>query len=334
MKTKRFCATPKVVLTCLWCVLLVWPTTAKAASTKHHLYKGTATIGMTDLTIGDQCIAVDAHFLDPFLESLESRTTAGKVEFFNAGEKITSFPKEIRVVIRGHISRCGRMNIMSPGSAEADSIMRSLRFRTRWILPGFEKEIEAKTTASPQIVLGPGFWKYAFSVPSESIPLDTHLQIVVASDVGHVEATVSGSLLGSDLFATTSIQTGAADYYDAKLVRSWVELPPSVLSGSTFLEKEIYRMGDRIAPSIAHGFTPQEIQNAARLPRILYIIRLAFSLPEYISHEQDKSPAVTRLLLSFLEHQCEDPELKKSIVETEDYVSAHVHHRDQPKPTR
>lgn len=114
------------------------------------------------------------------------------------------------------------------------------------------------------------------------------------------------------------------DCYDAKLVRSWVELDPLVLQGDTFLEKGIYRSGDRIALGVVHAFTQKELVDPARINRILSITRLSFSQPKYITRSEDKDPAVTRLLLSFLRHQCEDKELIQKIVDTEMYVSAQV----------
>ena len=119
-----------------------------------------------------------------------------------------------------------------------------------------------------------------------------------------------------------SVAAGSAeDSYDSKLVKSWVELQPSVLEGNTFLEKSIYRMGDRIALGIVHAFTPRELVDPDRLPRILSIVRLSFSQPKYISRDQDRDPAVTRLLLSFLENQHQDAKLKKSVTDTESYIS-------------
>ncbi len=136
---------------------------------------------------------------------------------------------------------------------------------------------------------------------------------------------VAGAILMFTFAGLASSDTfGVEDCYDAKLVRSWVELEPSVPQGNSFLEKTIYRRGDKIALGVVHGFTQKELLDPARLSRILSIIRLSFSQPKYITRSQDKDPAVTRLLLSFLQHQCEDKELKQKIVDTEIYVSSQV----------
>jgi len=114
------------------------------------------------------------------------------------------------------------------------------------------------------------------------------------------------------------------DCYDAKLVRSWVELPPWIAQGDSFLEKAIYRSGDRIALGIVHAFGRKELLEPDRLSRVLSIIRLSFSQPKYIARDEDRDPVVSMLLLSLLEHECEDKTAKQNIVDTEVYVSSQV----------
>lgn len=125
-------------------------------------------------------------------------------------------------------------------------------------------------------------------------------------------------------FAFSSAANDSEDCFDSKLVRSWVDLPLSVPEGSTLLEKTIYRSGDRIALGIAHAFTPKELLDPDRLNRIISIVKLSFSQPKYIARDQDKDPAVTRLLLSFLEYQCQDAKLKKNITDAEKYISTQI----------
>jgi hypothetical protein len=122
----------------------------------------------------------------------------------------------------------------------------------------------------------------------------------------------------------TSAKESAKDYYDAQSVRSWVELPAGFAEGNSFLEKYIYRGGDRIALGIVHAFTDEEIMNPERLPKILSIIRLSFSRPTYITRDQDREPAVTKLLLFSLEQRCTDKKLAKDVVDTEIYVQSQV----------
>jgi hypothetical protein len=139
--------------------------------------------------------------------------------------------------------------------------------------------------------------------------------LVLVAALASFMCASSGSLCATD---------AAQDHYDAKLVRSWVELPSGVPEGNSFLEKTIYRSGDRIALGIAHGFTWKELLDPDRLPRVLSIIRLSFSRPNSITDREDRDPAVTMLLLSVLGHECKDEALKQNITETKKYVSTQV----------
>jgi len=134
---------------------------------------------------------------------------------------------------------------------------------------------------------------------------------------------VTGALVVCVLasYASSSSAGRAEDYYDTRLVRSWIELEPSVLEGDAFLGKTIYRSGDRIALGIAHAFSPKELLDPDRLRRILSIVRLSFSRPKYVTRDEDRDPAVTRLLLYFLEQREQDEKLKSLITDTEKYIS-------------
>jgi hypothetical protein len=116
----------------------------------------------------------------------------------------------------------------------------------------------------------------------------------------------------------------ASDCYDGKLVRSWVELPLGFAEGSSFLEKSIYRGGDRIAIGIVQGFTQKELLDSDRLDRVLSLVRLSFSQPRFITRADARNPRVTMLLLYFLEHQFEDKNTQKKIIDTQLYVSSQV----------
>jgi hypothetical protein len=115
------------------------------------------------------------------------------------------------------------------------------------------------------------------------------------------------------------------DSYDVEQVKSWVELPSEDTQGISFIQKAIFWRGDRIALGAVHAFSHKQLLDSERLLRTLSLIRLSFSCPECIQNEADKNPAVTMLLLSFLEHNCSDTGLKKKISETREYVATQVH---------
>jgi hypothetical protein len=114
---------------------------------------------------------------------------------------------------------------------------------------------------------------------------------------------------------------GTEACYDAKWARSVVEMPLGMPGGIWYLDKNVYRSGDRMALGIVHAYTEEELVNPDRVARIISILRLSFSQPKYITRDEDKNPAVTLLLLEFLESQHEDASLEQSIKDTEDYVS-------------
>jgi len=140
------------------------------------------------------------------------------------------------------------------------------------------------------------------------------------------------ALLCNPGIGVSSATTTLEDPYDVKLVKSWVELDPSILEGDSFLEKAIFRRGDRVALAIAYGFRPKQLVEPARVERILSIIRLSFSQPSYITRDQDRDPAVTMLLLSFLKQECNEKELEQQIVNTELYVFSPGIPRERPFP--
>jgi len=107
---------------------------------------------------------------------------------------------------------------------------------------------------------------------------------------------------------------------NAKLVRSWVDLPPGMPEGLSFVEKAVYRSGDRIAVGIVQGFTEAELVDPKRLDRILSVLRLSFSQPQLITNEDDRSPRVTSLLLRFLRNELKGTRMEQRIADTEQYV--------------
>jgi len=126
--------------------------------------------------------------------------------------------------------------------------------------------------------------------------------------------------LGSSLAVAAPVH-GTEDCVDAQLVKSWVELQPGLLDGNTFLQKSVYRSGDSIALGIVQAFTTSELLEPSRTDRIVSIVRLSFSHPEYIARNQDREPAVTMLLLSFLAHEQKDPKLEGRIADVQRAIS-------------
>jgi hypothetical protein len=143
---------------------------------------------------------------------------------------------------------------------------------------------------------------------------------------GFLVALVSVALAGPTV---SSPPKETEDCYRTALTRQWVELSPEDVVGSASLHITVYRSGDRIALGIAHAFSRKEMLDPKRLVRILNIVRVSFSRPYDIEREDDKNPAVTMLLLSVLDHDCGDGELKNKIVQTRKYIVSQLHIRDE-----
>ena len=117
---------------------------------------------------------------------------------------------------------------------------------------------------------------------------------------------------------------------DANIIRKWIDAPSGFPKGSwfpegfSFLEKEIYRSGDRVALGIIRAYTLKDLLDPDRLNRILPVMQLSFSQPEFIVRKEDRNPAVTMLLLFALEHDCKEMRLKEIIKDVESYISSQL----------
>ena len=127
-------------------------------------------------------------------------------------------------------------------------------------------------------------------------------------------------------------------YVDANTIRNWIDGPPGwpkgswYPEGSSFIEKAIYRSGDGIALGIIHAYPLQDLLDPGRLDRILSIMKLSFSQPEFIVRHEDSRPAVTTLLLFALEYGCKETQLKEKIRDAERYISSQqTKHQANPK---
>ena len=115
---------------------------------------------------------------------------------------------------------------------------------------------------------------------------------------------------------------------DSSTVRNWIETPVGFPKGSwhpegsSFVEKQIYRAGDRFALGVVYAYGLKDLIDPDRLDRVLSLIRLSFSKPELIVHKEDENPAVTMVLLFALEHECQDGQWREKIIDTERYVSS------------
>jgi hypothetical protein len=119
------------------------------------------------------------------------------------------------------------------------------------------------------------------------------------------------------LFSTCAAQV-RDDPYSIHLVQSLLQYP--VQQGTGFSEKQVNRLGDRVSIALIKILSEQEMRNPQKIREILPLIRTAFLAPQIITAPEDKKPAVTLLLLSYLESTVQDGILKKEIVDLTDFI--------------
>ena len=146
----------------------------------------------------------------------------------------------------------------------------------------------------------------------------------------------SRAVIGSVLICVAAVHAANSDSdrnpdcYDSKSAMSWVDVFGEAPGGISFQEKTINRSGDRVALGIVNAFTLTEMFEPSRLKHILSVVRVAFDEPSLITRDQDRRPAVTMLLLSYLEHEPSGAGLRQSILETEKYICTQTKYRGSP----
>jgi len=104
---------------------------------------------------------------------------------------------------------------------------------------------------------------------------------------------------------------------DVVAVQALLEQPTGFSSG--FSEKESNRLGDRVAIALQKIFNKQELQSPENIQKFLPVIRSAFLYPELIPKAY-KMPKVTIALLSRLERDVNDAQIKRDISDVRQFV--------------
>jgi hypothetical protein len=97
-------------------------------------------------------------------------------------------------------------------------------------------------------------------------------------------------------------------------------LQSPVLQATGFGEKQVNRLGDRVSIALIKILNEEDLRNPEEVRKILPLIRAAFVAPQIITVPEDKKPAVTLLLLNYLETTVQDGILKKEILDLKDFV--------------
>lgn len=134
-------------------------------------------------------------------------------------------------------------------------------------------------------------------------------------------ASVTLLLCCSILFAGESnVKSKNEDTYSIEIVKLLLQRTQGVAVGA--IEKQKHRLGDRVSIALIKLLDEEALRNGSEVGRYLPIIREAFSRPQLISHEEDRNPQVTLLLLRYLQAEVNDPTLRQEISDTIKFVKS------------
>jgi hypothetical protein len=105
------------------------------------------------------------------------------------------------------------------------------------------------------------------------------------------------------------------DPYSITIVKALLEQPSGF--SSSFSEKQVYRLGDRVSIAVLKIYSENELKDANRIRKFLPLIEEAFRIPNLISIREDQKPRVTLVLLRVLQLEERDANLKKEILRIE-----------------
>src|SRR5215213_9861797 len=127
-----------------------------------------------------------------------------------------------------------------------------------------------------------------------------------------VTAICGTLLIFSSVFAQDKIKEQDEDIYSIKLVKESVKNPDLAL-GFSVTEKHINRLGDRVSIALLKIYDAESLKDPQNIRNYLPIVRAAFVAPRIIRLAEDRKPEVTMFLLTYLEREITDTNLKSQI---------------------
>ncbi len=88
----------------------------------------------------------------------------------------------------------------------------------------------------------------------------------------------------------------------------------------SWTQKRLGRLGDAVGIALLKILSTQDMENSQTVKGLLPIVRDAFTQPDFISVESDKSPKVTLFFLEYLRHNISDAQTLRDIEETIAFV--------------
>ncbi len=115
-------------------------------------------------------------------------------------------------------------------------------------------------------------------------------------------------------------QTEGDDPYDLKLVQANLRIASRGAVELPSVAKNFQRLGDGVSIALLKILDEQELTKPNNVQALLPLIRQSFSYPSIISVGANKKPGVTLFLLSYLQRNISDAEIKREIRETISFV--------------
>lgn len=134
-----------------------------------------------------------------------------------------------------------------------------------------------------------------------------------------VTAIFFALLFISSAVAQDKLRENAEDLYSLRLVKESVKNPDLAL-GFSVTEKHVNRLGDRVSIALLKIYDADDLKDPQNIKKYLPIVRAAFVSPLIVRLAEDRKPKVTLFLLTYLQKEVTDANLKAQISETVEYV--------------
>jgi len=127
-------------------------------------------------------------------------------------------------------------------------------------------------------------------------------------------------LLGfSSALTQDKVKERGEDIYSIRLVKESVKNPDLAL-GFSVTEKHINWLGDRVSIALLKIYDADELKDPQNIRNYLPIVRAAFVAPRIVRLVEDRKPKVTMFLLTYLDREVTDANLKAQISDVIQFI--------------
>ena len=126
-------------------------------------------------------------------------------------------------------------------------------------------------------------------------------------------------VLGCAMFQDT--KPSEDDIYSLKLIEHELRMrTQETVIVHSWTQKRIARLGDAVGIALLKVLSDTDLKDPSTIKAFLPIIRQSFQAPAIIGNECDRQPKVTLFLLSHLEQNVSEADLRQEIWETTQFV--------------